>query len=133
MNCPHCQKELPKEYSAMWCPFCGQDLSPQKPPQDAPPFKINWWVFFVALLLPPFLTLLTAMSNLSPNQSVSPFIALIGGLVGGIVCGVMLGYQGSRNLFVRIILSLVMSVVMVAVCIVLCFFGCTVGGYQFLM
>jgi hypothetical protein len=32
MNCPHCQKILPDDYPAEFCPFCGKDLSPAEQP-----------------------------------------------------------------------------------------------------
>jgi hypothetical protein len=131
MNCPHCQKELPENYSAMWCPFCGLDLSPVKPLQEASPFKIYWPFFFVALLLPPFLTLVSALCFRSSNEGVSPMVGMIGGAIGGIICGAMIGCQGSTKLPIRIVLGVVMSAVMIFVCILLCFFGCTAGGYQF--
>jgi hypothetical protein len=137
MNCPHCQKELPENYLAMWCPFCGKNLLPEvEPSRELPPIKFNWRLFSVALLSPALLTLVSAAAarflilSQPRNESVSPWVGLIGGAIGGVMCGVMLGFQASRNLSIRIMLSILMSVIMMAVCILLCFFGCSVGGYQ---
>jgi hypothetical protein len=137
MTCPHCQKELPENYSALWCPFCGQNLSLDQPPKESPPIKFNRWLFLCALLFPPVLTLISAMAMRSlmvrqlMGEGVSPLVGLVGGGIGGIICGVMLGLQSSRNPLIRVMLSILMSAIMVVVCIMLCFFGCTVGGYQF--
>ncbi len=32
ITCPHCQKELPVNYSAAYCPFCGEMLPDEKIP-----------------------------------------------------------------------------------------------------
>ena len=41
--CPHCQKELPANYAAGWCPFCGRDLEPgQANPASQPAFAPNY-------------------------------------------------------------------------------------------
>lgn len=57
MNCPHCQKELPGNYAAAWCPFCGRDLEPgQANIQLQPAFESNyvrWPKFFIVLFAPP--------------------------------------------------------------------------------
>jgi hypothetical protein len=130
MNCPHCQKELPENYSANWCPLCGTNL-------NEAPIKFHWRLFLVALLCPALLTLLSAaamrflISSHSMNEGVSPWVGLIGGAIGGVICGVMLGFQASKNLPIRIILSILMSAIMIVVCVMLCFFGCSLGGYQF--
>jgi hypothetical protein len=137
MNCPHCQKELPEDYSAMWCPFCAKYLTPKaEPPPPLPSAKLNWRIFLCALLGPALLTLISAatmrflISPGSMNEAVTPYVVFICGPIGGVICGVMLGFQGGRNLPVRIILSLVMVTIMIPVCVVLCFFGCGIGGYQ---
>jgi hypothetical protein len=136
MNCPHCQRKLPENYGAAWCPFCREDLSSKaEPPQKLPPLKFRWRLFLCILLSPALLTLLSAttMRFLMPkpmNEGVSPVIALVGGAIGGVICGVMLGFQSGGNLPTRIMLSILMSAIMIVVCIVLCFFGCGIGGYQ---
>lgn len=137
MNCPHCQKELPANYSANWCSFCGKDLpEPASSEQELPPVKFKWKLFLCVLLAPPLLTLLSAAAMHflilpdSTNESLTPFVGLIGGGIGGIICGVLIGLQ-SRNLAARVFLSIFMAAIMIPVCVTLCIFGCTFGGYDF--
>jgi hypothetical protein len=136
MNCPHCQQELPENYGAAWCPFCGKNWLPEaKPFQKLPPVKFRWRLFLCVLLSPALLTLLSAatmrfvISSHPTGEGVSPTIALAGGTIGGVICGVMLGWN-SRTLSARIALSVLMSAIMIIVCIMLCCFGCGIGGYQ---
>jgi hypothetical protein len=137
MICPHCQKDLPANYSANWCPFCGKNLLPEaEPSQELPPVKLNWRLFLCVLLSPALLTLLSVAAmrfilSQPRSEGVSPWVGLIGGTIGGVICGVMLGIQGSKKLPARIFISILMSVIMIVVCVVLCFFGCSMGGYQF--
>lgn len=140
MNCPHCQKELPDNYGARWCPFCGKDLpasatyAVEMPPSAASlkPVKINWLIFISALLVPPLLTMLTALSTAGRNSEllVPPFVGVCGGVTAGIYCGVVLGLRLGQTLSGRIIGGALLSVPMVIVCVMLCFFGCTIGGYK---
>jgi len=139
VNCPHCQKDLPENYSANWCPFCGKNLS--TPPDDSAKtqtprkFRWHWKLFLCAMLSPALLTLLSAATmrflvlSHPTSEGVSPTIALLGGAIGGVVCGVTLGLT-ARNLLNRIAISILMSAIMIVVCIMLCFFGCGIGGYQ---
>jgi len=138
MNCPHCQKELPINYGARWCPFCGKDLPASatyavEPPPQSPilsPVKINWLIFFVVLLAPPLLTMLSASLVGGRNEQVSPGIGLYGGGAAGIACGIMLCLRLGKTLLARVVLGILLSGVMMVVCIMLCFLGCNLGGYQ---
>jgi hypothetical protein len=137
MICPHCQRELPENYSTAGCPFCGKDLSVEnlKPSPELPTGNFNGRIFLCALLFPPLLTLIsaTAMGLIFShpiNESVSPLIALVSGAIGGVICGTMLGFQASEKLPARIIISILMSAIMVVICIMLCMFGCIFGGYE---
>jgi hypothetical protein len=137
MNCPHCQKELPDNYRARWCTFCGKDLPALgtylvEQPQSGglPPVKINWLIFFCALLAPPLLTMLTASTVGGRNESVSPAIALFGGGAGGIICGVLLGLRLGKTVQARFVLGILLTFGMIIVCVMLCLAGCTIGGYQ---
>jgi len=137
MNCPHCQKELPENYGARWCPFCGKDLpasatyAVEAPPSASlKPVKINWLIFISALLIPPMLTMLSALLTGSRNDPVSPVVGLCGGVAAGIYCGVVLGLRFGETSLGRIVCGVLLSMPMVIVCVMLCFFGCTIGGYQ---
>lgn len=137
MTCPHCQKEMPENHGAVYCPLCGKDLN-STTPAELPPVKIKWSWLLVALLLPPLLTMLSAtmMHSFSAvdssNEGVSPFIGLIGGAIGGTVCGVMLGIKLGRTTGGRIGLSIIFTGILVVACITLCLVGCSVGGYRFI-
>src|SRR5690242_13965829 len=132
MNCPHCQKPLPQNYTASFCPHCGGAIEyphipvPASPP--LPPVKVNWFLFFAVLLAPPLLTLITAfVSREQRGQSVSPVIALFGGAIAGIVCGIMLARRVGRTGSARILLGFLFSGIFAVVCITLSLFGC-LGG-----
>jgi ABC-type nitrate/sulfonate/bicarbonate transport system permease component len=135
MNCPHCQKEMPENHGAVYCPLCGKDL-----PAATTGFagkKMSWRWFMVALLSPPLLTLISAalmrfvFASQETNEEVSALIGFLGGVIGGIVCGVMIGARASQDFAARIMVSIFCVPVMVIVCITLCCFGCGIGGYQF--
>jgi hypothetical protein len=54
MNCPHCQQILPDNYSAAYCPFCGDDFpgdfpieqTPVRAQESKPRKKWKWWLAF---------------------------------------------------------------------------------------
>lgn len=133
MNCPHCQKELPSDYGATWCPFCGKNLPVSEINSVKPQLrrvKINWFIFYAVLLAPALITMLTAMCFHAPNQGVSAAMGLFGGGAAGIACGIMLGLRLGKTLPTRIVLGILFSFVLVVVCITLCCFGCQAGGYN---
>ena len=136
MICPHCQKILPENYPAEFCPFCEKDLLPAGLP-DAKvesaylsPVKFPAAIFFLILLGPPVLTAVTAWLVHVPNESYSTTIGFFGGGAAGIACGILIGLRLGRTFSARFGLSLLFSIIMVVVCITLCCFGCNLGGYQ---
>ncbi len=132
MNCPHCQKELPVNYAAAWCPFCGRDLPASgvdSVQHLSPPVKTNWVLFFSVLLAPVLLTILVVLLGAKKGNA-SPGIAFFGGGVAGIVCGVMLGRQLGKTKPLRIILGILFAFIMIVVCIGMSCFGCLASGFQ---
>jgi hypothetical protein len=144
--CRHCQQDLPENYKGRYCPACGAVLPEvlipatgiMNVPKPTPPvtepavkqFKINWWIFFAALLAPPLLTLIAAYLNKGQaNEGVSPGIGLFGGAAGGIICGVLLALRTRKTTAAKVALAVLLSVALGIVCIMLSFFGCMVGGY----
>src|SRR5689334_17705579 len=114
MNCPHCQKPLPENYSASFCPHCGGAVEyPQSPVPVAPllpPVKINWFLFFAVFLAPPLLTLLSAIVNKGhSNEGVSPPTAILGGAAAGITCGVLLALRLGRTKPTRVALGILFA------------------------
>jgi hypothetical protein len=132
MNCPHCQKPLPENYTANFCPHCGGIIRPEPLISGDPelaPIKTNWLVFFGVMLAPALITLLIALVG-KPREQVSPFTAFFGGAAAGITCGIMLALRIGKNAGARIVLGFVFAVVFAVVCIMLSFFGCMIGGYN---
>lgn len=145
--CRHCEKDLPENYNGRYCPNCGAVLPevlipvtgvmnvPKPTPSVAeePPsrYKINWWIFFAALLAPPLLTLLVAfLGSGNSNEQVSPMIAFFGGAAGGIASGIMLALRLGRTTGTRILLGILFSAGFAIVCVTLSCFGCLAGGYR---
>ncbi len=130
--CPHCQKELPANYGAEWCPICGRDLPPSETDSvqhQLPPVKTNWLVFFSVLLAPIVLTILAVFLG-AKNGNAAPAITFFGGGTAGIVCGVMLGRQLGKTGPTRVILGVLFVFIMVVVCIGMSSFGCMASGFQ---
>jgi uncharacterized protein YacL len=88
-------------------------------------------VFFLVLLVPPVLTMISAWLVRAQNEFASVAIALFGGGAAGITCGIMLGLRLGSSYAARVVLCLLFVAVMIFVCIMLCFLGCNLGGYQF--
>jgi hypothetical protein len=119
MNCPHCQKKLPENYSAGWCPFCGRDLFPDQSP-SIESAKINWLVFFTVLLAPAVLSLIGVALNIGTLIVSGTFG---GSLVAGAVCSGMLDERYGYSSVVRWLLAAVLALLSFA----LCFGGCLAG------
>src|SRR5450755_523679 len=87
MNCPHCQKELPANSGAAWCPFCGRDLLPNEAgSQPQPAFEQNhvrWPKFFIFLLAPAICCFLALAVDVG---GLAVFSALLGSLISGLIC-----------------------------------------------
>jgi hypothetical protein len=89
----------------------------------------GWRVFLCALLVPPILTLISALPEISRTAGdVSIIVGLLGSVVGGIVCGAMLAFVNADSAPGRVVLSILLSGVMFVVCLMLCFFGCAIGS-----
>ena len=138
MNCPHCNQPVPENHPASYCSSCGWGLAPDtaKLPNALPPVKIKWLWFWMALMAPPFLTLLSAlvvkqtMPAHASNESISPLVALVSAALGGTACGIILGLRQGRTISSRIVISLVWAAVLFIVCLIVCCVGCGFGGYQ---
>ncbi|HXI70422.1 MAG TPA: hypothetical protein VNN22_08720 [Verrucomicrobiae bacterium] len=135
MNCPHCQKELPENYGAVYCPFCGQNLPahsavslPDNP--SLPPVSVNWWIFFTILLAPAVLALLGSLLKVGGLSVGSP---LIGGSIAGIVCGILLARRVGRTTGARVGLGFLFVALMGFLSFALAFTGCMAGGFTFNM
>src|ERR1700759_4394447 len=101
MNCPHCQDPLPDNYPATFCPFCKGDFPWRAShlPEALPPSQVSWLWFWLAILGPPLLTMLSAfLFKLSSNDGVSVAIGLFGSIAGGIAGGIILGLKLGRTI-----------------------------------
>lgn len=128
MNCPHCQKELPDNYRARWCTFCGKDLPAlgtylveQPTSANLPPVKTNWLFFFTVLLAPAIFT----FSGVALNSSAIVLIATLGGsLVAGKMCSKLLNDKWGLSVAANWLLAGVLAVLS----FFLCFGGCVAGS-----
>jgi predicted RNA-binding Zn-ribbon protein involved in translation (DUF1610 family) len=130
-TCPHCQKELPENYGAAWCPSCGKDLIAHS---DSEKIRhgggeIRWCVFFILFFAPILLTILAVLLS-AKNGSAPPAIAFLGGGVSGIICGAMLGHRIGRTIGARIGLGILFAIMLVVADITMDCFGCLASGYQ---
>lgn len=131
MNCPHCQKASPENYTASYCPHCGGALQPGGVADALPPVKTSWLIFFAVLLAPPLLTTLAAFlagGEIAGDATVA--IGSIGGAAGGIACGIMLALRLGKTVGARIVLGILLSCVFAVACITLSCLGCLFGGYE---
>ena len=133
MNCQHCQHVLPENYTASFCPNCGNGVSLEVPVDHRKPrvpVKTNWRIFFSALLGPALLTLLVALVGREQDggSEVAGLVGTYFSIAGGIVCGIILGLRVGDNLISKIIVSFLLSGFMAFVCLTLCFFGCLAVG-----
>jgi hypothetical protein len=87
-------------------------------------------MFFLFLLGPPILTLLSALLFRDRNNSAPCGIALLGGGAGGVGCGVLLGRRLGSTPPRQIAPGLLFAPIMVVVCITLCLAGCSAGGFK---
>lgn len=136
MNCPHCQKVLPANYGATYCPFCGMGIPVGESPlpvngPSLATVRIHWSVFFAVLLAPALLTSISSFLGRGyDNESLSPGIAFLGSLAAGFACGIMVAFHIGKNTATRFVLGLLFSAAFAFFCLILSFFGCMVGGYQ---
>lgn len=102
---------------------------PIEPPQAPAPIqhKVNWLIFFAALLAPPVLTLFAAMSKSDGAAVACP---LIGGGIVGIICGIMLARRVGRTQGSRVLLGFVFTAVFGFLSFALGFVGCMMGGFK---
>lgn len=120
------------------CPRCGNALPTSKmaPLDGRRPVRFCWRLFLAGMLLPSFVTLLSAAAMRlwflpkAINEGFSPIVAILTSGIGGIVCGALLGFYAGGTVGARVGISIVMSAIMIVVCLVLSFFGCGIGGYQ---
>ncbi|MBI3879511.1 MAG: hypothetical protein HY301_05545 [Verrucomicrobia bacterium] len=120
MNCPHCQKEQPPNYSPEWCRFCGRDLFPDQISSVESP-GINWPIFFAVLLAPAILSLI----GLALKVGGLVLIATFGGsLIAGKVCSAMLDERWGMSSVVQWLLAIVLAMLS----FLLCFGGCLAGA-----
>ena len=117
MICPHCQKTLPENYSAMWCLFCARDFVDQ--PLEVP--KMNWQMFWLVLFTPALISLLAGFFEAGEIVVLSTFV---GSVVAGISCGKKLAERRANGMEPSKLFVFVFSTGLVVLSFVLCFAGC---------
>lgn len=103
-------------------------LVPEAPPSTVNPKpRLNLWLFFAALLMPPVITFLSASSGLKDAPVVW---ALVGSGLGGAACGVMLGRRFGKTTTSRVLLGILFAFLFAVVCFVMSFMGCLASGFK---
>jgi hypothetical protein len=124
MNCPHCQKELPENYPADHCLFCGQNLTPTVDPEktaDALPRNSSklWLFFWLSFIGAPVLGLLSAMAQLAGGIFLFP-------LLGAIAAGFSLSKIYNRSPGVFFMVGVAFSIGILIIYFGIVFVGCLV-------
>ena len=123
MNCPHCQKDLPENYGAAWCPFCGKDLS--VPETNLPAFESRWvsWPKFFIILFAPAIGCFLALAIDIGGLAV--LLGLFGSLVSGLICARMIMENVNLTGFKRGLAHFGLAILLCGTAWFLCFLGCT--------
>ena len=124
MNCPHCQQEIPANYSVEWCPWCGKDLVVQESESSKPPVwpvRTNWFVFFAVFLAPPVLTMIAVTVG---NGELILVTALYGSPMAGLVCGLLVARRLFPTTGLRVLFTLAFTAAFGFVIFWLSFAGC---------
>jgi hypothetical protein len=125
MNCPHCQQPLPESHTNAICCYCQRELTPGPlSAGDAPTVGRRWAWFFILLVAPPILSLLSAFVH----EAISPWIAIVSSVLSALAGGILLGSQIGKTRYARIGFVVLFTPLMFVVCLVLSMFGCTLGG-----
>jgi hypothetical protein len=126
MNCPHCQEELPADYPAGWCPFCGKDLFVAG--TDLPAFESRWvsWPKFFIILFAPAIGCFLALTIDIGGLAV--LLGLFGSLVSGLICARMIMENVNLMGFKRGLAHFGLAMLLCATAWFLCFLGCTSGA-----
>jgi hypothetical protein len=136
MNCPHCQKELPQNYSTAFCPFCGETIGAKADAlassEISPRKRFFWGWLFLVLAAPAIVDflLVAIFSNFDQAANLMVLVALGGSPVAGLVGAILLvrwqtnGDDSKSTDATKVILFAVLfSVISFA----LCFAGCAAG------
>jgi hypothetical protein len=114
MNCPHCQQILPDNYSAGYCPFCGDDFPKDfhieqtavRQPEPKPIKKWKWWLaFWIVFLGSSFF----ACASIFMEDLVVPCLS-----VGWLICSFLSVRIFRGKLRLQIILPLLLLAVFLA-------------------
>jgi hypothetical protein len=136
MNCPHCQNVLPENYSASYCPKCGNQITPVvvvpdpagSGPAPLTPFKVNWLLFWIVFLSPAILTCLTVFFGARTGET-APGVAMAGSVISAAICGALLGCYFGRTSEGRFGLGVMFTAVLGVAILGLSCFGCLALGY----
>lgn len=110
------------------------NANPTPPPlANEPPLlrrkKLNWVLFFGALLGPVLLTSLSVLL-IGNKTDLAPGIGFFGGALGGIGAGVILGIHVGRTSSARAGLSVLFALIFAVVSVTMSAFGCLASGYK---
>jgi hypothetical protein len=132
MNCPHCQRELPENHGAAWCPYCGKDLADAfvSSSGNIPKRRFPWLVFAIVMSAPAMadFILVNFISDSLDTLGTMMLISFVGSTISGIACGIILarwkGASGFRLFSQAIGFAFLMAIVSFG----LCCLGCTASA-----
>jgi hypothetical protein len=134
MNCPHCQKELPINYSDAYCPFCGEGIAAKSgevaSSQNTPRKRFFWGWLFLILAIPAIVDflLLTIFSNFDEAVNLMAMATFGGSPVAGIVSAILLvRWQGDGSQSPGVLKGILFSILFSVISFGLCFAGCAAG------
>jgi hypothetical protein len=135
MNCTHCQQELPPEYSAPLCPYCGKNLS--GPVDDSSKKqasrKFRWFPFWLVLCIPAVTIWVTPLMSFSGMNGLGVvlIIGVYGSAASGVGGGILLarwkGGTVANQIFTGILFSALCAVVSFTICCASCAVPALIG------
>jgi hypothetical protein len=127
MNCPHCQKELPENYGANWCSFCGKDLATDKifPKDKSGIQRLPTKGFFISLLAPAIVSFTALLLHV---EFIAAFAGIFGILVSGFVCAILYVRSLNPTGFKRAFLNLFFIAAFCFLSFALSGLGCVAGA-----
>jgi hypothetical protein len=139
MNCPHCQKELPENYSSTDCPYCGENMTGNAEAgssQNTPTRRFPWFWFFLVLAAPAILNFVLASFAANSIEVANVILGLTfaGSPAAGIAGAILFGRwkRDSSNSRINVVaLAVLLSVLSFGLCFVGCAAGFTLASSQF--
>ena len=129
MNCPHCHEKIAPDYSAPWCPYCGQNFSaPPNDSQKSPPRRFGWFAFWLILSIPAIANWVVPFGSFRglDGLGVMIMVSIFGSAASGVGCGIIVARWKGGTLLNQISTGILFSVLLAVVSFAICCAGCAV-------